>query len=329
MSVTLIRRKGKATVQNLGETYQTLSMPSAAIFLYQNVLMSDLSSEALSAGSNPGNGANSAATNQLSGEAGRRRRFSASQLWLFGINALVLSLLLFFVVRLLGHVSGEEFSPTHFRTREFSFYEIPVLHWQITPVLQTPNTPNAATYLTQKKWVTPPGSPPKTWHLVKIQRGFSEEQPSDAALLVRQLRASQSGLPVWEQWSTDHPKLAPVLWPTVAKLAERELYILMPRLFEIIRDIDDLPTLKTTLQDYLRDEYTSLVQDMRAANRDELADALLSEVNQDYPSDEALRRLQNSDQAHLPKQARSPKQDPSSDQAIPPEPGKRPTSDQP
>ncbi len=181
----------------------------------------------------------------------------------------------------MGYVEGEEFSPTHFRSRRFSFYEIPIIHWQITPIHRSSSTPPTALLLTQKNWISPPSTPPTVWHLVSLRRGGREPQDDDAALLLSQLRLQRDGGPFWSQWSQDHPKLAGVLWPTIGTLSERELYILMPRLLELVRSIENVDALRATQRQYLQREYASLVRDMRAAGQRDLADALVAEAAQD------------------------------------------------
>jgi hypothetical protein len=197
------------------------------------------------------------------------------------ISSIVIILLLWAVIVTMGHVEGEEFSPTHFRSRTFSFYEIPIIHWQITPISRSTTTPSTAILLTQKKWITPPATPPSIWHISSLRHGVGESKDDDAALLLRQLRNGAGGSGSWSQWSQDHPELANVLWPTIAKLAERELYVLMPRLLEIVRPITSVEPLRVTIAGYLRQEYRSLIRDMRAAGRDDLADALLAEAAED------------------------------------------------
>ena len=204
-----------------------------------------------------------------------------SQLWVILISATVLGLVLFGIIRTTGYVEGEEFSPTHFRSRKFKFYEIPIAHIQITPIRRWTTTPVLAVTLTQKGWITPPNLQPQTWHLVSVQRGNETQVDDDAALLMKQLRFHRDGAPFWKTWSTDHPQLAKELWPTIAKLSERELYLLMPRLFEIIRQLDDPAMMRTMVGGYLKKEYTSLIRDMRAAGRDELADVLAAEAASD------------------------------------------------
>lgn len=211
----------------------------------------------------------------------RWRQINGSQVWISLISAIVLGILLWGVVGTMGYVEGEEFSPTHFRSRRFSFYEIPIIHWQITPIDRSSSTPLTALLLTQKKWISPPSSSPTTWHLVSLSRGGREPQEDDAALLLNQLRLQRDGGSFWSQWSQDHPALASQLWPTIGTLSQRELYILVPRLLELVRPIDSVDTFRATQRQYLRQEYASLVRDMRAAGRDDLADALTLEAAQD------------------------------------------------
>ncbi|MFG0287794.1 MAG: hypothetical protein ACF8CQ_06460 [Rhodopirellula sp. JB044] len=117
--------------------------------------------------------------------------------------------------------------------------------------------------------------------MVSLRRGLEESRDDDAALLLSQLRLRFDGSAVWRKWSQDHPDLAGVLWPAIAKLADRELYILMPRLLEMARRIDSVPNLQSTISGYLADEYEALIRDMRAAGQNELANSLAAEAAQD------------------------------------------------
>lgn len=207
------------------------------------------------------------------------------------VATLVFIVVLFIVVRTQGHVSGAEFSPTHFQQRQFSFYEIPLIHVQITPIKRTSSTPRTALYVRQNGLIQTPTGSPDDWHLVSISRGMTGSTPADAQLLVEQLQMSNSGNEYWRTWSIDHPNQAKVLWATIQNLAERELYILMPPLFELAQ-IDRSPAeLQQAFDEHLQREYVQLIQDMRAADRPDLADALLSEAIKDYPDNQPLRNL--------------------------------------
>lgn len=188
-------------------------------------------------------------------------------------------------------MSGKEFSPTHFQQRDFSFYEIPLIHLQITPIKRSGSTPRTATYLRQNSLITPGSGTPTTWHLVSISRGLTGTTPADANLLIDQLNLQIKADEFWRTWSIDHPKRAKAFWNVIQKLALRELYILMPQLFELAQ-IDQTPQqLQESLDDLLRRQYRGLILDMRAADRDQLADQLLAEAIKDYPHDSELQNL--------------------------------------
>ncbi|TWU03739.1 hypothetical protein [Neorhodopirellula pilleata] len=209
------------------------------------------------------------------------RAAGLARFWVLLISTVVLAGVLFLIVRLGGYVEGEEFSPTHFRSRTFTFYEIPLIHWQITPIRRDTSTPMTALTLTQKNLITPPPGEPTLWHLVSLKNGGGEPVHDDAALLMKQLRYHAGGDSYWKTWTNDHPEMAKELWPTIGKLAERELYILLPRLFEIVRQSENPATLRSLVRGYLQEEYKSLIRDMRDAGQDDLADALAAEAASD------------------------------------------------
>ncbi len=82
-----------------------------------------------------------------------------------------------------------------------------------------------------------------------------------------------------------------MLWPTIRQLAIRELYILMPQVFDYALGTDNDIELKKQIDDYLRTSYAELVTEMRNAKRDQLANELLKEALYDYPTDPTLLKL--------------------------------------
>ncbi|NNE01412.1 MAG: hypothetical protein HKN47_29200 [Pirellulaceae bacterium] len=199
---------------------------------------------------------------------------------------------MYFVVRTQGHVSGQEFAPSHFQVRNFSFYEIPLLHIQITPIRRKGVALPVATYVRQSSLIGAPKGTPDKWHLVSLSRGLSGTTAADADLMVTHLNLTDGTDVYWRKWSIDHPKRAAVLWPTVQRLAERELYILIPAVFELAQKDLTAEQLATKIDTLLRRQYRSLVVDMRQADRGELADQLLKEAISDYPDDKNLQALQ-------------------------------------
>ncbi len=90
------------------------------------------------------------------------------------------------------------------------------------PTTTTDNTPKkkasgkniAATVLTR-------------WDTIVARRLTSSEWTGDAKILCDALDTRDAlGSFVWETWTTDHPKLANVLWPIVARTAQAQLYMI-------------------------------------------------------------------------------------------------------
>ena len=218
------------------------------------------------------------------------------------LATLILGFVIFILIRIQGFVSGDEFSPTHFQQRNFTFYEIPLIHVQITPIKRTDKTPSTATYVRQNSLITPHTGIPTIWHLVSISRGFTGSTPADAALLVDQLNLDTSGDEYWRVWSIDHPEQAKILWPVIQKLALRELYMLMPPLFELAQLERTPEELQENIDKLLKKQYHSLIEDMQAADRVELARQLLAEAKSDYPQDAELMNLRLAPADHSPSQ---------------------------
>ncbi|MCA9138546.1 MAG: hypothetical protein KDB00_17365 [Planctomycetales bacterium] len=200
------------------------------------------------------------------------------------------------VVTIKGSVSGSEFAPSHFETRVFSFYEIPFLHIQITPIKRKNTTGPISRQLRAKSWINPPrGQAPTTWHLVELSRGPTGT-PAVAELLTSELEIRDSTGLVWEQWNLDHPNRAAVLWPVVQRLSERELYVIIPELLLLARTLpgsDDANALSAEIDRWLVGQYAGLVKDLRDAKRTVLADEMLEEAIADYPNSPELAALRD------------------------------------
>ena len=202
------------------------------------------------------------------------------------------------IVMVKGRVSGREFAPSHFQTRQFSFYEIPFLHVQITPIERKNTTGPVSRQLKAKGWIqVPRGKKPTDWHLVSLQRGIGGT-PAVAGLLIDELELQYSGSAFWKTWNTDNPKRASVLWPAVQRLAERELYVMIPELMQLARTLpgdDDKAKLSAAIDSWLISQYAGLVVDLREAERDRLAEEILTEAIADYPDSQLLIDLRPAD----------------------------------
>ncbi len=237
-------------------------------------------------------------TSVSNGNAKSRRRTNPKQVrfWLITGSTILFAIIVFAIIRGQGHVYGTEFSPTHFTTREYSFIEIPLLGIQITPIKRVDTTSDIATYIRTKNLIPKLPGKQKIWHPSTITRGFSAQVDRDAQLLIDQFEIQDQSSTYWQTWSIDHPKKAALLWPIVAKLAQRELYVLLPGIFEIAQSDSSIEEFSAQTDQYLVEEYASVIEDMRAAKKTDLADQLLNEARADYPNNTNLKSLQNGDQ---------------------------------
>ena len=89
---------------------------------------------------------------------------------------------------LYGHVSGEEFAPDTFERRVYSYFELPVLRIQVTPVRRTVSRPQLEQTLVDSKYITI-NSPPRRWDFVISHRLGEKWREGDAQILSQYLDA--------------------------------------------------------------------------------------------------------------------------------------------
>lgn len=188
-----------------------------------------------------------------------------------------------------GKVTGKEFSPTHFQTRSFSFREIPIIRLQVTPITRSSLSSNLTNYLRSQNMLTIPSHPPTDWDLSTIRRGVSKPVLGDAEILTSYLELSSGKGSVWEQWSRDNPQKAKVFWPVIQRLAERELYLMLPELFALADQSSDAATLQSALDQYLPIAYQRLADDLSQADQPLLAKGVLEDALKDYPNNADLK----------------------------------------
>jgi hypothetical protein len=250
--------------------------------------------------------------------------------WLIAISCSLIVLFLAGIVYFLGQVQGREFAASHFEIRRFSFTEIPLLRMQITPIQRVSETSGLQSYLVTSSLISRPAGQPADWDIVELTRFGASTSPADAKLLTDFLDTDATHYSVqsqryWHQWSIQNPKHAAILWPLVQKLAQRELYVLVPSVFQIAdsaaprspgvavaspaaqtavgpaagqpspapsvvaadpkavaRSVD---AMRDRLQQFLITSYVGLIEDMRAAGMDDVAESLRQEAASDYPAE--------------------------------------------
>src|SRR5687767_2566698 len=104
-----------------------------------------------------------------------------------------------------GFVEGQEFAADSFNRREFSFYQIPVIGLQITPIDRRDVTNDLEKYLVTQKLIATRTTTmvPKRWDLIYARRGYATNpqqllSQGEARILCEYLDASDAkGNHIW------------------------------------------------------------------------------------------------------------------------------------
>jgi hypothetical protein len=180
-----------------------------------------------------------------------------------------------------GAVHGTEFCPQTFERRSYSYYELPIVRIQVTGEKHEDLTGETEKCVTTNNWISTSNTAKKDWHVLVGSRGSQVRRPGDAGILMKYLDAIQSGKDYrWVRWSNDHQELAKVLWPTVQRLAIREMYLFVPDLFDLAKRIDNPAQLQQTLDQLLAQKLRFLANRLQAAGKTTDADQALQEANE-------------------------------------------------
>lgn len=137
------------------------------------------------------------------------------------------------ILLIFGRCTGEEFSSTDFSRRTFYYFRIPLVKFQVTPLVRTDKSSVLVNYL-QTNQLIPQGK--KKWKLASHRVGGSHPYEADELILARYLEQRNNGYDLrWLKWSQNNPKLARAFWPIVWRVANEDLYVLIPELFQLAR----------------------------------------------------------------------------------------------
>lgn len=226
------------------------------------------------------------------------RKRSRRYLLIVMVIGITISACISSVTWLQGSVSGSEFSPRNFQTREFHYWEIPLVHLQVSPIKRLAGGSVLTRYLTSARLIDPksgnstqsqdPTNDP--WHLVRWSRSGSLVGQADAELLVSHLEGPLADQ--WHQWSKDHPEQAKVLWSVVQRLALHELYVLIPDLFVLAQPSQQPAELAANLARLIEVRIAEIAADLNEAGSSGLADQLLNDADEIRRD---LRRVEKED----------------------------------
>jgi hypothetical protein len=215
--------------------------------------------------------------------------------WLIWSGWTLLALLILFGIGTLvtwrfGGVYGTEINPHTFARRSYSFYEVPLIGWQVVAIRREDVESDAVDFLTDNKYVVDPKQAPDEWHLVQGVRGASPIVIGDAKLLAEYLEIvdANNNFP-WVEWSTKHPQLAKVLWPAVSRLAREEQYLYIGELFELAEEASDPVALQTAVNTRLASRLFALGIELQGRNLHRPAVRYLSEASKLDPQDATIK----------------------------------------
>lgn len=153
-------------------------------------------------------------------------------------SLLVLAGIGFLVLIAFGMVAGDEFSPDDFSRRHFDYIRIPGLNWVVRGIEYHDITTDFEKNLGIDGWIST--TSPKTWHLYREAQVLQPAE-CDARFLVEMLQKKSDSNEYqyfWEQWTQEHPKLAKVFWPVIARMARDELYLAIPEIMQLAMQVD-------------------------------------------------------------------------------------------
>ncbi|MDX1947934.1 MAG: hypothetical protein SFU86_21220 [Pirellulaceae bacterium] len=188
------------------------------------------------------------------------------------LGTLALVALVAFLTLQFGAVHGVELNPYSFARRSYSLYEIPLIRIQVRGVRREDIANRTESFLGSNSYLATAKSAPDVWHIVLAARGNRLPQVGDADILVRYLDAKDhADRQAWVAWSENNPGLAKVFWPAVARLAQEELYVFLPPIFELAQSATDPVVLQKELNVRLAEHLFQLAR--RLQEREELAEA--------------------------------------------------------
>jgi hypothetical protein len=207
------------------------------------------------------------------------------------LGLVVAGLVVTFATVQFGGVHGVELNPHSFARRSYSFYEVPIIRWQVRGIRRDDVASVVVDFLEQQKYLPATKAAPDVWHIVVGTRGMRPPTLGDADILVRYLETTTAeNNHQWVEWSEKNPKLAAPLWKAVSRLAQDELYIYIPALFEQAAAATDLVQFQKQLDTELSARLLDLGLRLQAAEEHAAAKKYLAEAAALDPANPVIKR---------------------------------------
>lgn len=153
-------------------------------------------------------------------------------------------------------ITGKEFNPYTFETREFDYRQSLITQRQIKGITRTKSQSDVAFYISSQTWF--PQSKQTRWDLAEDSTVTGDSLDWRSQPLVR-LFENQAFKTYWLDWSAEHPDLDKSLWLAVVELAREDQYEAVPLIFDAVYDIEDKELFLDTIDQTLTAAYLSAV----------------------------------------------------------------------
>lgn len=227
-------------------------------------------------------------------------------------------------VSIFGHVTGQELSPYDFQRRNFVYFEIPLIHLQITPIDRSTSTGTLEKHLVDNQFLEPAGADatsapdapdaagsasastgsedaePERWDLIETRQSEAVVSVGDARILCQYLDSkSDDGTQYWLAWTESHDELARAVWPLVGRLAVQRMYIFIPEVLEAARSATNSDQYLSEINDVLADRFHQLALAQQQQQRHQVALDLIGDGLSYAPEHEGLLAAQKVSQSAL------------------------------
>ena len=214
------------------------------------------------------------------------------------VGYLLVIFLLFFLMLVFGRVSGTEVSADSLARRNYTFFQIPLVRIQCTPVWRSSGNDRVANTILQEGYLLPNVSTDR-WDVIEVHVG-GRMMRGKAEILDRYLSLSEESGQAedWESWTLANPQHAKVLWPAVHRAVVLEAYEVLPELFQAAESTADPDELKEQIEALASRQLADVAADYAEVGETVRA-AKLYEAALEYRENEAHRRAYQSLKSQL------------------------------
>jgi hypothetical protein len=165
----------------------------------------------------------------------------------------VLTTVIVFLCEIVGTgITGKEFNPYTFETREFAYRQSIITRRQIKGITRTTSQDNLSSYISSQSWFPP--STKTRWDLAEDSTVTKDSLDWRSQPWLRLLQDPEFQS-YWLDWSSKNPDLAPSLWLSIVELARQDQYEAIPLVFDAVFDLQEADSFVSTIEETLASAY--------------------------------------------------------------------------